>query len=133
MPIEFQRIMDSLPADTVDGGKLSRLQENRLKSQICYSQGIWRASRQLRGTESGDSARLLRAVTSGVGASKYIVICVNQFTKFPNSQGTARTTAVVNKVFMENYIALRAIPRVIPTDQGLGFICKSLRGFWNLH
>ena len=63
------------------------------------------------------------------GANKYILICVDQFIKFSTFRFSARTAIGVIKDFLESYIALRAIPRVIPTGQGLGFNCKSIRDF----
>ena len=58
-----------------------------------------------------------------------MLICVDRFLKFTTVQITTRTSATVIREFLENYITHHAIPQVIRTDQGSGFVVKSIREF----
>ena len=66
---------------------------------------------------------------SAWGANKYLEICVDRFSKFPTVQITTRAAALVIKECLETYITFHAIRRVIRTDQGSGFLAKSICEF----
>ena len=63
------------------------------------------------------------------GTKKYILVCVDPFSKFPSAQITSSTSAKSIINFLTKYIALHGIPRTIRTDQGSGFISKETRKF----
>ena len=67
------------------------------------------------------------------GTKKYILVCVDRFSKFPSAQIKSSTTvkSIIN--FLSNYIALHGIPRTIKTDQGFGFISKEVGEFCHEH
>ena len=67
------------------------------------------------------------------GTNKYILSCVDRFSKFPSAQITSSTStkSIIN--FLSKYIALHGIPRTIRTDQGSGFISKEVRTFCYEH
>ena len=58
------------------------------------------------------------------GLKKYLLVCVDRFSKFPSAQITSSTSAKSTVSFLSKYIALHGIPRTIRTDQGSGFISK---------
>ena len=58
-------------------------------------------------------------------AKKYLLICVDSVSKIPTVQ---LTTAVITKLLQKNII-IQAIPRMIRTDQGSGFLAKSISEF----
>ena len=61
------------------------------------------------------------------GTKKYILVCVDRFSKLPSAQITSSKSAKSIKNFINKYIALHGIPRTIRTDQGSGFISKEVR------
>ena len=63
------------------------------------------------------------------GTKKYILVCVDRFSKFPSAQITSSTSAKSIISFLSKYITLHGIPRTIKTDQGSGFISKEVREF----
>ena len=67
------------------------------------------------------------------GTKKYILICVDRFSKFRSAQIRSSTSAkpIINS--LSKYIALHGIPRTIRTDQGSGFISKEVREFCHEH
>ena len=67
------------------------------------------------------------------GTKKYILVCVDRFSKFPSAQITSSTSAKSIINFLSKYIALHGIPRTIRTDQGSGFISKEVREFCHEH
>ena len=67
------------------------------------------------------------------GANKYLLNCVDDFSKIPPVQITTRTTVAVIKQCVENYITVHAIPRVIRTEQGSGIEAESTRQFFTQH
>ena len=67
------------------------------------------------------------------GTKKFILVCVDRFSKFPSAQITSSTSAKSNINFLSKYIALHGIPRTIRTDQGSGFISKDVRTFYYEH
>ena len=67
------------------------------------------------------------------GTKKYILVCVDIFSKFPSAQITSSTSAKSIINFLSKYIALHGIPRNIRTDQGSGFISKEVREFCHEH
>ena len=64
---------------------------------------------------------------------KYILVCVDRFSKFPSAQITSSTSAKSIINFLSKYIALHGMPRTIRTDQGSGFISKEIREFCHEH
>ena len=67
------------------------------------------------------------------GTKKYILVCVDRFSKFPSAQITSSTSAKSIINFLSKYIALHGIPRTIRTDQGSGFISQEVREFCHEH
>ena len=67
------------------------------------------------------------------GTKKYILVCVDQFSKLALAQITSSTSAKSIISFLSKYIALHGIPRTIRTDQGSGFISKEVREFCQKH
>ena len=67
------------------------------------------------------------------GTKKYILVCVDRFSKFPSAQITSSTSAKSIINYLSKYITLHAIPRNIRTDQGSGFISKEVREFCHEH
>ena len=61
------------------------------------------------------------------GTKKYILVCVDRFSKFPSAQITSSASAKSIINFLSKYIALHGIPRTIRTDQGSSFISKEVR------
>ena len=63
------------------------------------------------------------------GTKKYVLVCVDRFSKFPSALITSSTSAKSIISFLSKYIALHGIPRTTRTDQGSGFISKQVREF----
>ena len=67
------------------------------------------------------------------GTKKYILVCVDRFSKLAVAQITSSTSAKSIRNFLSKNIALHGIPRTIRTDQGSGFISKEVREFCQEH
>ena len=67
------------------------------------------------------------------GTKKYILVCVDRFSKFQSAQITSSLSAKSIINFLSKYIALHGIPRTIRADQGSGFISKEVREFCHEH
>ena len=67
------------------------------------------------------------------GTKKYILVCVDRFSKFPSAQITSSASAKSIINFLSKYITLHGIPRTIRTDQGSSFVSKEVREFCHEH
>ena len=68
-----------------------------------------------------------------MGNKKYILVCVDRFSKFSSAQITSSTSAKSIISYLSKYISLHGIPRTIRTDQGSSFISKEVREFCQEH